>query len=259
MLLAIDIGNSNIVMGGYREETLCFVSRFRTDSLRTEFEYAVLIKNILSFYGISPQDITGGIISSVVPPLSDVMKKAVCLVKKVRVLTIGPGMKTGLNIKIDNPGQLGADMLATSVGAMGKYPLPAVVIDLGTATKITVVDKDGCFRGGAIMPGVMISLEALSSSAAQLQKIGLDNAQSVQPIGTNTVDCMKSGIILGNAGMIDGMIARYKEVLGEQVSVVACGGLSSAIIPHCTSHIIMDETLLLDGLRILYQKNTVQK
>lgn len=259
MLLTIDIGNSNIVMGGYREEEICFVSRFRTDSLRTEFEYAVLIKNILSFYGIAPQDITGGIISSVVPPLSDVMKKAVCLVQKVRVLIIGPGMKTGLNIKIDDPGQLGADMLATSVGAMEKYPLPAVVIDLGTATKITVVDADGCFRGGAIMPGVMISLEALSSSAAQLQKIGLDNVQSVRPIGTNTVDCMRAGVILGNACMIDGMIDRYKQVLGEQVSVIACGGLSPAIVPHCKSKIVMDETLLLDGLRVLYQKNTARK
>lgn len=192
MLLAIDIGNSNIVMGGYREETVCFVSRFRTDSLRTEFEYAVLIKNILSFYEISPQDITGGIISSVVPPLSDVMKKAVCLVKKVRVLTIGPGMKTGLNIKIDNRDNL-APICWPLRSGQGKYPLPAVVIDLGTATKITVVDKDGCFRGGAIMPGVMISLDALDSAAALLQKIGLDNVQSVQPIGTNTVDCMKSG------------------------------------------------------------------
>ncbi len=258
MLLAIDIGNSNIVMGGYEGDQLRFVSRFRTDSLKTEVEYAVLIKSALELYQASPDDITGAIISSVVPPLSGVVKQAVRLIKKVKVLVIGPGMKTGLNIKIDNPGQLGADLLATAIGAVGKYPLPAVVVDLGTATKMTVIDKDGCFRGGAIMPGVMIALDALSSQTAQLPKISLESAQ-IDPIGTNTVDSMKAGTILGAAGMIDGMIERYKAVLGEPLSVIACGGLTAAIVPHCKSDIIKDENLLLDGLRILYQKNTAEK
>ena len=258
MLLAIDIGNSHIVMGGFEGEKLCFSARFRTDSLKTETEYAVLIKNALELYAVSPDDITGGIISSVVPPLSGTVKQAVRLIKKVRVLVIGPGMKTGLNIKIDNPAQLGADLLTTAIGAMEKYPLPAVVIDLGTATKMTVIDKDGCFRGGAIMPGVMIALEALSSKTAQLPKISLE-ANQIDPIGTNTVDCMKAGTILGTASMIDGMIERYHAALGEKITVVACGGLTNAIIPHCKSTIISDETLLLDGLRVLYQKNTAEK
>lgn len=258
MLLAIDIGNSNIVMGGYEKDQLKFVSRFRTDSLRTEFEYAVLIKNILELYQCQPENITGGIISSVVPPLSGIMKKAVQLIQRVKVLVIGPGMRTGLNIKIDNPGQLGADLLATAVGAMSKYPLPAMVIDLGTATKITVIDREGAFRGGAIMPGVMIALDALSSQANLLPKISLDSTQ-ISPIGTNTIDCMKAGTILGAASMIDGMVERYKNVLGEDVSVIACGGLTGAVIPHCKPGIIQDETLLLDGLRILYQKNTVER
>lgn len=258
MLLAVDIGNSNIVLGGYQNETLQFVSRFRTDMLRTEYEYAVLVKEILGLYGFSPADITGGIISSVVPPLSGVLKSALKLIKDVRVLTIGPGIKTGLNIKIDNPGQLGADLLATAVAAMEKYPLPVVIIDLGTATKITVVDQDGCFRGGAIMPGIMIALDALSSQTAQLPKISLDDAQ-INPIGTNTVESMKSGTILGAASMIDGMIGRFKEVLGENASVVACGGLVNAIVPHCRCGIVKDETLLLEGLRILYKKNTAEK
>lgn len=258
MLLAIDIGNSNIVLGGYENNKLRFVSRFRTDSLRTEFEYAVLMKNILDLYHISPDSISGGIISSVVPPLSGILKNAVQLIKRVRVLTIGPGMKTGLNIKIDNPGQLGADLLATAVGAVAKYPLPAMIIDLGTATKIMVVDKDGCYRGGSIMPGVMIALEALCSRTAQLPKISLENGE-IDPIGTNTIDAMKSGTILGAASMIDGMVDRYKAVLGSEATVVACGGLVSGIIPHCKSEIITDETLLLDGLLALYQKNTQEK
>ena len=258
MLLAVDIGNSNIVLGGYHGDQLLFVARIRTDSLRTEFEYAVLIKDILSLYHCQPDDITGGIVSSVVPPLSSVLRKAIRLIKKVKVLTIGPGIKTGLNIKIDNPGQLGVDLLATAIGAMEKYPLPAIIIDLGTATKITVVDKDGCFRGGAILPGVMIALDALSSQAAQLPKISLDG-ENIAPIGTNTIDCMKAGTILGAASMVDGMIERYKEILGNDVSVVACGGLVGAVLPHCRSEIKKDETLLLDGLRILYKKNTSEK
>lgn len=258
MLLAVDIGNSNIVIGGYEGKTLRFVSRIRTDLLRTEYEYAVLLKEILSLHQIRPNDITGGIISSVVPPLSAVLKNAILLIAKVRVLTIGPGMKTGLNIKIDNPGQLGADLLATAIGAMEKYPLPVMIIDLGTATKITVVDEEKGFRGGAIMPGVMIALEALSSQAAQLPKIALESGE-IKPIGTNTIDCMKAGTILGAASMIDGMIDRYKAVLGERVSVVACGGLTNAVIPHCRSAIVKDEMLLLDGLRILYHKNTAER
>lgn len=258
MLLVVDIGNSNIVLGGYEGENLLFVSRIRTDSRRTDVEYAVLIKEILGLYGYLPADITGGIISSVVPPLSGALKNAILLIQKVKVLTVGPGIKTGINIKIDNPGQLGADLLATAVGAVSKYPLPAVVIDLGTATKITVIDKDGSFRGGAIMPGVIVALNALAAQTAQLPRISLD-AASVDPIGTNTVDCMKSGSILGTASMIDGMIERYREELGPDVSVIACGGLVSGIVPHCKAAVHTDENLLLEGLRILFYKNTAEK
>lgn len=258
MLLVVDIGNSNIVLGGYEGEELLFVSRIRTDSRRTDVEYAVLMKEILGLYGYAPTDITGGIISSVVPPLSSALKNAILLIQKVRVLTVGPGMKTGINIKIDNPGQLGADLLATAIGAMSSYPLPAVVIDLGTATKITVIDKDGSFRGGAIMPGVIVALNALAAQTAQLPRISLD-AASVEPVGTNTVDSMKAGSILGTASMIDGMIERYKEELGPDVSVIACGGLVNGIIPHCKAEIHTDENLLLEGLRILFLKNTAEK
>lgn len=255
MVLAIDIGNSNIVVGGYEGETLLFVARISTDTSRTEFEYAVVLKDILELYNYCKETIEGAIISSVVPPLTAVLNNALLLLKPVRVLTIGPGIKTGLNIKIDNPGSLGADLLATAVGALEKYPLPVIVIDLGTATKITVVDEHKSYRGGAIMPGVMIALQALTRNTAQLPQIGLDEAVR-QPIGTNTIDCMKSGIILGTASMLDGMVARYKKVLGGKASVVACGGLVTAIIPNCESEIICDPNLLLDGLLALYKKNT---
>ncbi len=258
MLLAIDIGNSNIVIGGYQEETLRFTARFGTDTAKTETEYAVLLKNVLELHGISPDEISGGIISSVVPPLSGKLKQAVLLVKKVRIMVVGPGIKTGLNIKIDNPAQLGADLLATAIGTIEKYPVPAIIVDLGTATKMTVIDRDGSFRGGAIMPGVMIALDALSNQTAQLPHISLENGR-IEPIGTNTVDCMKSGTILGTAAMIDGMIARYQQILGGDATVVACGGLTNAIIPYCTAEIIQDEALLLDGLRILYRKNLREK
>lgn len=254
MILTIDIGNTNIVVGGYEQNKLEFVSRVSTVVSRTEHEYAVLLKDVLALFDRTGDQIEGAIISSVVPPLSPVMKNAIKLIKPVRTLVVGPGMKTGLNIKIDNPAQLGADLLCTSVGAMEKYLLPVIVIDLGTATKITVVDQSKSFLGGAIMPGVTIALRALSSSTAQLPQISLDE-EVKHPIGSNTIDCMKSGVVLGAASMIDGMIARYQHVLDGKATVIACGGLVNAIVPYCTSNIILDDHLLLDGLFTLYRKN----
>lgn len=254
MILTIDVGNTNIVVGGYEQDELKLVARVSTDTSRTETEYAVLIKDVLELYSIDKELLEGAIISSVVPPLSHVLKSAIRLVKPVRTLMVGPGMKTGLNIKIDNPGQLGADLLCTAIGALEKYPLPVMIIDLGTATKLTVVDKERGFRGGAIMPGVMIALEALTSKTAQLPKINLVD-EVKNPIGTNTIDCMKSGVVLGAASMIDGMVARYKQVLGDDITVVACGGLVDAIVPYCTGEIIRDDNLLLEGLLALYKKN----
>lgn len=254
MILAIDIGNSNIVIGSYENGKLLFVARVSTDASRTEFEYAVILKDILGLYERRKEEIDGAVISSVVPPLSSVLKNAVALIKPVRILMVGPGIKTGLDIKIDNPGQMGADLISTAVGALNKYPLPAIVVDLGTATKITVIDKNKAFRGGAIMPGVMIALEALTAGTAQLPQISLSDKVE-QAIGTNTVDCMRSGVILGAAAMIDGMLERYKKELGCDVTVIACGGLTSSIIPYCQSNIIHDPHLLLDGLLALYKKN----
>ncbi|MEG1943335.1 MAG: type III pantothenate kinase [Angelakisella sp.] len=254
MILAIDVGNTNIVLGTYEQGELTDVSRIRTSSEKTSDEYGVLIRSILRIHHQDPKDMEGVIISSVVPPLTATMKKSASLLNsRAKILTVGPGVKTGLDIKIDNPAQLGADLVSSAIGALEKYPVPAIVIDLGTATKICVVDAHRSFRGCSILPGVGIALEALSARTAQLPSISLEG--DVKLCGTNSIDSMRSGVILGAASMLDGMIDRYEEEMGEFSTIVACGGIVSAIVPHCKRNVIIDETLLLDGLYAIYQKN----
>lgn len=256
MVLAIDIGNSNIVIGAYKDNARLFLTRMYTDTNKTADEYAVALRNIMHLHNFQRSTLSGAVISSVVPQLTSAMKEAVSILGKVPILMIGPGIKTGLNIKIDNPAQLGADLAATAMGAAAKYQLPAIIIDLGTATKITVLDENKNFLGGSIMPGVYVGLNALIKNTAQLPQIGLEDEVCV--IGTNTVDCMKSGAILGAASMIDGIIERYKEVIPGVKTVVACGGIVNAVIPHCKTDIVIDESLLLDGLMDAYNRNIRQ-
>ena len=264
MILTIDIGNSNICFGVYEGKNALFTARAKTDPLRTETEYAVLLSQIFRLHQSDPAQLTGAAISSVVPALTAVFHDAVRILGNGHIPTIvvGPGVKTGLNIRIDEPASLGADLACTAVGAAEKYPLPAIIIDLGTATKITVVTEDRSFIGGAILPGVKISLEALSGSASLLPSIGLGTGK-IKTIGSNTVDCMLSGVVLGTACMVDGLIERYREELGEVPTVVACGGLSPAIVPHCRTNIILDQDLLLDGLAVagalVSQQNIIGK
>lgn len=253
MVLTIDIGNSNIVFAVYENDTPRFISRLKTDVLKTEAEYAVLLRSILHIKDCHTEELEGAIISSVVPTLLPIMTLAIKEIRDVPVLSVGPGLKTGLDIRIDNPAQLGADLVCTSVGALLKYPMPVIILDLGTATKIMVLNKKRSYIGGAILPGMMISLDALSRRTAQLPSISLDG--EVKVIGSNTIDCMRSGVILGTASMIDGMVSRYKEEVGEDAVVVACGGLVDVVVPHCREKIITDRTLLLDGLYSLYKKN----
>jgi type III pantothenate kinase len=257
MILTIDIGNSNITIGAYcaEEEQRLFLSRIGTDRKKMPDEYAIMINSILRLYGHRAEDLEGAIISSVVPPLSATLKSAILRLKDMRILTVGPGIKTGLNILLDNPAQLGADLVCVSVAAMEKYPLPSIVLDMGTATTISALDRGGNFVGGSIIPGVRISLEALTSRTAQLPQIELDcPPRSV--IGSNTIDCMKSGVMYGTAGMIDGIIRRYRAELGDDLTVIATGGLSAPITRLCENEVIQDENLLLDGLYLLYRKNT---
>ena len=254
MILSIDIGNSNINIGAYCDGGLLFLTHIVSEAGKTEVEYAVLLHHILHLHRLSEQNLKGAVISSVVPQLSPVLKAAVQLTSPVPVMQIGPGVKTGQNIRIDNPAQLGADFVAAAVGAFEKYPLPVIIVDFGTATKISIVDRSRSFIGGSIMPGVRVSLDALSNRAAQLPHISLEPPAPV--IGTNTIDCMKSGVLLGNASMIDGMIERYEEKAGPAASIVATGESVDAVAPFCRHKLLVDKTLRLDGLYAVWKKNT---
>ena len=256
MILAIDIGNSNIVLGCIQDGSIRFEARMATDRIKTSDQYCAELKTMLGLFDVVPADIEGSIVSSVVPLVQQVIVRAVERLTGKPCLTVGPGLKTGLNIKIDNPAQAGSDLIVGAVAAIDAYGAPVCIIDLGTATTICVVDRDGIFRGGAIAPGVMLSLNALSGGTAQLPGISLERPR--RAIGTNTVDSMRSGLLLGAAAMLDGMVERMEAELGYPLPVVATGGLSKAIVPLCKRDMTIDENLLLTGLYLLYQKN-IQK
>lgn len=253
MLLAIDMGNTNIVISCMDGRNIAFVERISTDISRTELEYAISFKMVFELHGIDSDSIDGAILSSVVPPLTNVISHAVEKITGNKPMIVGPGIKTGLNIHMDDPGSVGSDLIVGAVAAIERYGAPVTIIDLGTATTIAVIDRRGSYAGGIIIPGVRASLEALASSTSQLPKIGLDIPKHV--IGKNTVDSMKSGIVLGNAAMIDGMIDRIHEELGYETNVVAAGGTARLIIPACKHRILIDDELLLHGLGIVYHKN----
>lgn len=253
MILAIDIGNTNIVIGCIREEKILFTERLSTNPLETVLEYAISFKNVLELYDIRPEEITGSIISSVVPQVTNAVKSAIIKITRNDVMIVGPGLKNGLKIQMDNPAQLGCDLVVNAVAGIAEYPVPLIIFDLGTATTISVIDKEKRYIGGMIMPGVRTSLDSLVSRTAQLPRISLDPPKKL--IGTNTINCMKSGILYGNASCMDGMIERIEEDLGEKATVVATGGLASVMIPYCKKEIILDDELLLKGLWLIYKKN----
>lgn len=253
MILALDVGNSNIVLGCIDEDQIHFISRLTTDSGKTADEYAISFKSIMELYKADLSKIDGAIISSVVPPLNNILKDAVCRATGHTPMIVGPGVKTGLNIMIDNPGQLGSDLVVDAVAAIKLYSQPTIVFDMGTATTASVIDKDGIYRGGMIIPGVKVALDGMTARTAQLPRISLEPPKKV--IGLNTIDCMRSGVLNGSAAMLDGLIDRIEEELGEKTTVVATGGLAKFIVPLCKKEIICDDDLLLKGLWIIYQKN----
>ena len=254
MILAIDAGNTNIVLGCLVGESTRFTARFRTDRAKTEDEYALYFRSLFDLHQVDRQAIEGAILSCVVSELTDVLCKAIETVIHKRPMVVGAGLKTGLNIKIDNPAQLGADLVADAVAALAKYPSPIVIFDMGTANTMSVIDGEGRFLGGAIMAGPRLSVDSLSTRTSQLPHIELDFPAKV--IGRNTIQCMQSGVIYGHAAMIDGLIERVQEELGEPLAtVVATGGLSKQIIPACRHKIILDDDLMLHGLQIIYEKN----
>lgn len=253
MLLAVDIGNTNITLGAYNSNILEFTARLATDTRKTDDQYAIEIKQLLSLYGIEPGDIEDCIISSVVPSVGKSISRAVSKLCQIVPLTLGPGVKTGLNIKIDNPAQLGADLVAGAVGAIDAYKMPCVIIDMGTASTVSVLDRNGAFLGGVIAAGVRLTLKALTENTAQLPAIPIEAPKSV--IGTNTTESMQSGLVYGTASMIDGLLEKITAELGETPTVLATGGLSKEVISHCKTNIIYNENLLLEGLRVIYEKN----
>ena len=253
MILAIDIGNTSIALGGFEGDELRFVARLATDPTKTEDEYASKMLNILNLHGVKKENVDGAIISSVVPPLNAIIKNAIDLIYGIEPLMVCPGIKTGIGILCDSPSSVGADLICSCVAANTVYSAPALIIDIGTATKMIVTNKSGAFIGVSIIPGVMMGLNALSNGTAQLPMIGLEAPATV--VGKNTVDCMKSGVVFGNASLIDGMIDRINREVGEELPVYVTGGYASAITPHCNHKMTLDHNLVLKGLNIIYKKN----
>ena len=253
MLLAIDIGNTNIVIGCIQNDEIIFKARIATDQTRTSDQYGVEIKNMLEAFNVHREDISDCIISSVVPPVFNSVRTGVVKVIGKQPMVVGPGLKTGLNIHVEVPSQVGSDRIVIAVAALAEYEAPLILMDLGTATTIEVVEPGNTYIGGVIFPGVKISLDALTSRAAQLPGISLDKPKHV--IGKNTVDCMRSGMMYGTAAMIDGIVDRISEELGHSSTLVATGGMAQFITPLCKHKIILEKDLLLKGLNIIYKKN----
>ena len=254
MLLAIDIGNTNIVLGCIEDDKIVYKARIATDRTRTSDQYGVEIKNMLEAYGVQIKDIDDCIISSVVPPVFNSVKTGVIKILGKQPMVVGPGVKTGLNIRLANQTQVGADIVADAVSALEKFNPPIITIDMGTATTIGVISEGRTYEGGLLLPGVNVSLEALSHRAAQLPDISLQHPKSL--IGKTTEDCMRSGIVYGTAAMLDGIVDRIREQFpGKEVTVVATGGNAPVIVRYCRTPIIYHKHLLMEGLWTIYQKN----
>ncbi len=259
MLLTVDIGNTNITIGGFAiadktvTQSPAFIARFLTEPGKTDDQYAMAISQLLTLYRIPADSVKDVILCSVVPELSETVRQAFVKATGITPMLLGPGIKTGLNIRIDNPAQLGSDLVAGAVAAVAKYPLPCIVLDLGTATTLCVIDKNGSYLGGTICAGISITLQALANKTALLPHISIEKPKTV--IGTNTIHCMQSGAIYGTAAMIDGLTERIEAQLGEPATLVATGGLAHLVLPACKKKLLLDEHLLLDGLRMIYEKN----
>lgn len=253
MILTIDIGNSNIVLGGVREDTIVFEARLRTETNKTSDQYCVDLKILLDVYGVRTEDVEGCIISSVVPQVLNSFQTAIKKLTGKTSLVVGPGIKTGLDIRLENPGQTGADLVVADVAALREHKPPLIIIDMGTATTMSVLDETGAHIGGCIIPGVQISLAALTEKTALLPGLQLD--QPKRAIGRNTIDAMRSGIMMGTACMLDGMVERMEQELGCKTTVIATGGIAKFVVPLCKTPMIYDKDLLIKGLVALYKDN----
>ena len=253
MILTVDIGNSNIVLGGVRDKEIIFEARLRTEPTKTSDQYCVDLKILMEVYGVSNTDIEGTIIASVVPQVLNSMRTAIQKLTGKVPLVVGPGLKTGLNILLENPGQTGADLVVADVAALREHKPPLIIIDMGTATTMSVLDKNGSHIGGCIIPGVKISMDALTDRTALLPGLQLD--QPKKAIGRNTIDAMRSGIMMGTACMLDGMVERMEAELGSKATVIVTGGIAKFIVPMCKTPMIYDKDLIIKGLAALYRDN----
>ncbi len=253
MILTLSVENTNLMLGVFLGETLLFTSRMATDRSKTGDEYAISFKSILDLHGVAPDRIRGSIVSSVVPAMINEIKEALRLLLGREPLVVGPGVKTGLNILMDNPAALGSDLVVNAVAAAAEYPAPLIVIDLDTATTLSAVNEKKSFVGTVIAPGAALSAAALAEACDQLPRISLEAPREV--IGKNTVDCMKSGAVYGAAAMLDGLVERMERQMGMRCTVVATGSLAEMITPHCCREILVDQRLLLKGLRRIYERN----
>ena len=254
MILTIEIGNSTITLGGVEGNDIRFECRINTDRVKTSDTYCIDLKTLLEIYGVELQNIEGVIIASVVPQVLNSVRTAIRKLLGKEPLVVGPGLKTGLDIRLENPGQMGAGLVAADVAALSEHKPPLIVIDMGTATTMTMLDPNGAHLGGCVCPGVKISLEALTGQTSLLPGIQLDSPK--QALGRNTADAMRSGIMFGTAAMLDGMIDRFQAETGWDFTIVATGGLARHIVPLCRHGILYDRHLNIKGLAKLYRDNT---
>lgn len=253
MILAVDMGNSNIVIGVMDGTNIIFSGRIGTDRSKTGLDFLIQLKTMLDVYNIDIKKINTGILSSVVSELTIHVKNAMEQLLGKKVMVIGAGLKTGLNIKIDNPSSLGSDRVVDAVAALEEYSAPLIIFDFGTATSVSVIDNNRQYIGGMIIPGVKISQEALAQRTSQLPRISIEVPRTI--IGKNTIECMQSGIIHANAAMMDGIIDRINDELDMKATVIVTGGLASTIIPFVKNKVNHEENLLLKGLYYIYLKN----
>ena len=255
MLLCVNVSNSKITLGVFDRDDIILKTSVSATVGKTTTEYAVLFKSVFDLHNFDTEKINGVIISCVVPALTAAVRDALGYIYKGKIFIVGPKLKNGLKIKSENPSQIGASLICQSVALTEKYPMPCLLISMGTALSMFALDKNGTFIGGAILPGIKMSAKALADHTAQLPQIDLtQKPHSV--IGTNTVQNVQSGLIIGTACTIDGMIEKFKKELGENLTCVATGEIDSVVLGYCNNEILYDENLVLDGLKKIYIKNT---
>ena len=254
MILAIDMGNSNIKIGIVQINGGIFEERVKTEYDKTSFQYAMDISAMFAMYGKTPREFEGSIISSVVPMLTPVLSAAVNKVLGKRPVIVDGNMKMNIGLSgLADTGGLGADLIAAAEGAFVKYARPCIIVNMGTATTITLLDREGEFRGGVILPGMKTSLQALTKNAAILPEIGLKDPGTA--VSFDTEECIRSGIIYGNAAQIDGITERMEKEIGETCIVIATGGMARFCVKYCRREVIRDDELIMAGLLELYRLN----